>query len=54
MPEYHNVLYNFELMMAGWILLSAMAGGAIWLYIKRRRERLDAEDANSESYQQEP
>ena len=38
---HHTVLYHIELMMAGWILLSAMAAGSIWLYIKRRRERLE-------------
>ena len=32
------MLYHFELMMAGWVLLSAMAVGAVWLHIKRRRE----------------
>jgi len=31
------MFYNFELMMAGVILLSAMLAGGITLWIKRRR-----------------
>jgi hypothetical protein len=41
------MLYHFELMMAGWVLLSTMAIGAIWLYIKRRRERAGSIEANT-------
>ena len=37
------MLYHFELQMAGVILLSAMLVCGIWLYIKRRRERLQDE-----------
>lgn len=47
------MMYNFELMMAGWVLLTAMAAGAVWIYVKRRRERLD-QDVDPESYSQEP
>jgi len=32
------MLYHFELMMAGWVLLTAMLAGGIWMYIKRKRE----------------
>ncbi|MDA7941635.1 MAG: hypothetical protein MPJ06_07290 [Nitrosopumilus sp.] len=39
-------LYHFELQMAGIILLSAMAAGAISLWLRRRRERRE-EDAAS-------
>ena len=39
----NHVLYHFELQMAGVILLGAMLGCGIWLYIKRRRDRLRQE-----------
>lgn len=32
------VLYHFELQLAGVILLTAMAAGAVSLWLKRRRE----------------
>ena len=38
-PFNEFVLYNFELQMAGVILLTAMAVGGISLWIKKRRER---------------
>lgn len=34
-----DVLYHFELQMAGVILLTAMAAGGISLWLKRRREQ---------------
>ena len=32
------MLYHFELQMAGVILLTAMAVGGVYLWLKRRRE----------------
>lgn len=37
------MLYNFELQMAGVILLTAMAVGGITLWLKRRKERKEFE-----------
>ncbi|AJM92666.1 hypothetical protein [Nitrosopumilus piranensis] len=37
------MLYQFELQMAGVILLTAMAVGGITLWIKRRKERKELE-----------
>jgi hypothetical protein len=37
------VLYNFELQMAGIILLTAMTLGGISIWIKRRKERKELE-----------
>ncbi|MCV0392158.1 MAG: hypothetical protein K5790_02560 [Nitrosopumilus sp.] len=46
------MLYNFELQMAGVILLTAMAIGGISLWLKRRKEQngleaLDREDSKN-------
>ena len=38
------MLYHFELQMAGVILLTAMAAGAVSLWLKRRRERAAEEE----------
>lgn len=47
------MFYNFELMMAGVILLTAMAIGGITLWIKRRKEVLEQNEQNqSEESQQ--
>ena len=44
------VLYHFELQMAGVVLLTAMAAGAVSLWIKRRRERAaDRERAQADA-----
>ena len=37
------MLYHFELQMAGVVLLTAMAAGAVSLWLKRRRERIEGE-----------
>lgn len=37
------MFYQFELQMAGVILLSAMAAGGVSLWIKRRRDRIKEE-----------
>lgn len=39
-----TVLYHFELQMAGVVLLTAMAAGAVSLWLKRRRERAAEEE----------
>ena len=41
------MLYHFELQMAGIILLSAMLACGVFLYIRRRRERLLQESEES-------
>ncbi len=41
------MLYHFELQMAGIILLSAMLACGVFLYIRRRRERLLQESGES-------
>ena len=48
---YHilDVLYHFELQMAGIILLSAMAAGGLSLWLKRRKERKILEQSAKES-----
>lgn len=47
------MFYNFELMMAGAILLTAMAIGGITLWIKRRKKVLEQNEQNqSEESQQ--
>ena len=43
------MLYHFELQMAGIILLSAMLVCGVFLYIRRRRERLLQESEESRS-----
>ena len=35
------MLYNFELMMAGVILLSAMLAGGITLWYRRRKQKIE-------------
>lgn len=40
----YDMLYHFELQMAGAILLTAMLVGGIYLWVKRRRERLDEQN----------
>ena len=42
------MLYNFELQMAGVILLTAMAAGGISLWLKKRRARNDLEESTDE------
>ena len=41
-----NMLYHFELQMAGVILLTAMVAGGISLWLKRRKMRKELENAN--------
>ncbi len=41
------MLYHFELQMAGVILLGAMLACGVFLYIRRRRDRLLQEAAES-------
>ena len=41
------MLYNFELQMAGVILLGAMLACGVFLYIRRRRDRLLQEAVES-------
>lgn len=41
------MLYHFELQMAGVILLGAMLACGVFLYIRRRRDRLLREAAES-------
>lgn len=44
------MLYHFELQMAGVVLLTAMAAGAVSLWLKRRREgAADTERARAEA-----
>ena len=44
------MLYHFELQMAGVVLLTAMAAGAVSLWLKRRRESAaDEERARAEA-----
>lgn len=40
---YLHMLFSFELMLAGMILLTAMAAGGFSLWWKRRKERLEEE-----------
>jgi len=35
------MFYSFELILAGIILLTAMAGGGISLWLKRRNEKIE-------------
>lgn len=45
-----GLLYHFELQMAGVVLLTAMAAGAVSLWLKRRREgAADTERARAEA-----
>ena len=43
------MLYHFELQMAGVVLLTAMAAGAVSLWIKRRREKRAEEQGGGEA-----
>jgi hypothetical protein len=43
------MLYNFELQMAGVILLTAMVAGGISLWIKRRKVQKEIDVENEES-----
>jgi len=43
--------YNFELVIAGAILLTAMFGGGISLMIKRRRQKPELESVSDEKNQ---
>ena len=42
------VLYSFELQMAGVILLTAMAAGGISLWLKRRRDQKEFDEAQND------
>ena len=42
------MLYNFELQMAGAILLTAMVAGGISLWLKKRRARNELEEKTDE------
>jgi hypothetical protein len=44
--------YSFEMILVGIILLSAMAGGGIKLWLKRRHDYLAQVDLNDDSEQQ--
>ncbi len=41
------MLYNFELQMMGFILLTAMAAGGLSLWIKRRKDRKKLDEATT-------
>lgn len=45
------MLYNFELQMAGVILLTAMAAGGISLWIKRRKAQKEIDKVKNEESQ---
>ena len=45
------MLYNFELQMAGVILLTAMAAGGISLWIKRRKAQKEIDKVENEESQ---
>ena len=45
------MLYNFELQMAGVILLTAMAAGGISLWIKRRKAQQEINKVENEESQ---
>jgi len=45
------MLYSFELQMAGIILLTAMAAGGVSLWLKRRREQKEIEEAKNDEPQ---
>ncbi len=47
------MLYNFELQMAGVILLTAMAAGGVSLWLKKRRMRKELEEKTDE-YEENP
>lgn len=47
------MLYNFELQMAGVILLTAMAAGSVSLWLKKRRMRKELEEKTDE-YEENP
>ena len=50
---YNNtVFYEFELQLAGVILLTAMTAGGISLWLKRRREKLNQLQEDSEKEEQ--
>ena len=44
-----SVLYHFELQLAGVILLSAMAAGALSLWLKRRKEQKALDQSSKEN-----
>lgn len=46
-----DMLYHFELQMAGVILLTAMTVGGISLWLKRRKMRKESELEESENTQ---
>lgn len=49
---YTNLmLYSFELQMAGVILLTAMAVGGVSLWLKRRREQKEMDEAKNDEPQ---
>lgn len=49
------MLYHFELQLAGIILLTAMAAGAISMWLRRRRqESLEGESGPPETGGEEP
>ena len=43
-----NMLYSFELQMAGVILLTAMVAGGFSLWLKRRRAQKEMDEAEDE------
>jgi len=45
------MLYSFELQMAGVILLTAMAVGGVSLWLKRRREQKEMDEAKNDEPQ---
>ena len=45
------MLYSFELQMAGVILLTAMAVGGVSLWLKRRREQKEMNEAKNDEPQ---
>lgn len=45
------VFYSFELQMAGVILLTAMAAGGISLWLKRKREQKELDEAQNDDAQ---
>jgi hypothetical protein len=45
------MLYSFELQMAGVILLTAMAIGGVSLWLKRKREQKEMDEAKNDEPQ---
>jgi hypothetical protein len=48
MASTNHMLYSFELQMAGVILLTAMLAGGFSLWLKRRREQKELDEAKND------